>query len=99
MSSLLCRLLNFLLRIGDAILEFVGSAFEIVADATVRVLGAVGGAIGSIAGSVLSSPFGLLGLGLLAFFLLGKDKKTDGNPPVRSATPELRPSHRGLYAH
>lgn len=99
MSSLLCRLLNFLLRIGDAILEFVGSAFEIVADATVRVLGAVGGAIGSIAGSVLSSPFGLLGLGLLAFFLLGKDKKNGSNPLARPATSELHPSNRGLYAY
>lgn len=99
MSSTLCRLLNFLLRIGDAILTFVGSAFEIVADATIRVLGAVGGALGSIAGSVLSGPLGLLGLGLLAFFLLGKDKKTDGKLPPQPVTRELPQSSRGSYAY
>lgn len=92
MSSLLCRLLNFLLRIGDAILEFVGSAFEILADATVRVLGSVVGAVGSLTGSILGSPFALVGLGLLIFLLVKKDDKS--SVLVERPGPSLRGGER-----
>lgn len=80
MRKVLCKVFAFLLSLASQIIDVIANTLIYLGTAAVEVLSEVGQALG---GAFLSSPIGMIALGVGAFFLIGmftdKDDKSRSN--------------------
>lgn len=88
--NLVCKLFSFFLNLFQQVVDVVTSTLVTLIDAGVEVLGAVVDGVTQIGGSLLGSPFGLLILGVAAWWLLGgSDDESGGRDSVNLARSQL----------
>lgn len=76
MSKLWCKLWNFVLNTFTSVVEGVGILLETIGTVLVDVLSGVASAVGDALGLDGSTVL-FIGLGVLAYLLLGRDKSKD----------------------
>lgn len=88
--NLICKLFSFFLNLFKQVVDVVTSTLVTLIDAGVEVLGAVVDGITKVGGSLLGSPFGLLVLGVAAWWLLGgSDDENSGKDNINLARSQL----------
>lgn len=84
MTKLWCNLYNFILNIFNNVVEAVAFALSTIGRAVVDVLGDVVEAVGEVIDNVIGGGFpsiiAFVGLGVLAYFLLTKEKDDRPEP-------------------
>lgn len=87
--SILCKILNWILKIFGQVVDFVASAVSTIGTAFVDVLSTLANAVGdAIFGGGTGSLVLLLGLGAAAWFVFGGSDDDDNS--VRQAQAEIR---------
>lgn len=73
MSSLLCKAWQWLLKMFRDLTRAIHEAMEMVVDAALGLVGSIADGVGDL----LKKPVVLIGLGVLAYWFLTKDKKKE----------------------